>query len=364
VLAGGREFQLTSDAAQAKAVARTYFEHRFASGPAAEGNPVLTKLELDTAAFTILAESSATIPTPFLGVAGMSSMTVKAKSQSKLAVGGSLEGKDVEVSMMLDLTGSMGGTTATGTKIEDAKLAAKDLVDILLPAGVSASNSVRVAIAPFSQYVNVGTTYYETVTSKPPSGGNTCVTERTGSHAYDDESPTVSKMHEYNPNSNHGQLACAPTSEIVPLTNNRTSLHAAIDGFTADGFTAGHLGTAWAWYLLSHKWSDVWPAASIPAAPGPNVVKIAILMTDGDYNTEFNGQSSNSQAAQLCTNMKASGIEVYTIGFGDSLSDTAKALLENCASSQQHYFLASDGNALRQKFSDIAIAVANLRLTQ
>ena len=60
--------------------------------------------------------------------------------------------------------------------------------------------------------------------------------------------------------------------------------------------------------------------------------KIAILMTDGEYNTQYdvngintdrtpgagaaaNGTSA-TQAKALCTGMKAKGIEVYTVGFG------------------------------------------------
>ena len=52
------------------------------------------------------------------------------------------------------------------------------------------------------------------------------------------------------------------------------------------GTTAGQLGTAFAWYMLSPNWADIWPADSKPAAYGTaKLRKIAVLMTDGAYNT-------------------------------------------------------------------------------
>jgi hypothetical protein len=287
-------------------------------------------------------------------------------SQSSLAIGGGNNDKDIEVSLMIDVTGSMNDSTNSGnSKIHDARLAAKDLVDILKPNGYSGSASTRIALVPFSQYVNVGAAYYTAVTDKTPSGGNTCVTERSGDHRFDDEAPTSGAYSgEYTPSSNHGNLSCAPTAEIVPLTDHKGTLLSSINTLSAAGYTAGHLGTAWAWYTLSDKWASVWPAASAPAAPGPNVLKIAVLMTDGDYNTQYHGPDSNDQAAEVCANMKASGITVYTIGFGTSLSATAQTLLQNCASSSNHYFAPEDGDKLRETFRTIALSLTDLRLTQ
>jgi len=43
-----------------------------------------------------------------------------------------------------------------------------------------------------------------------------------------------------------------PTSaEVVPLASTKQTLLDKITGLTASGGTAGHLGTAWAWYMLS-----------------------------------------------------------------------------------------------------------------
>ena len=122
---------------------------------------------------------------------------------------------------------------------------------------------------------------------------------------------------------------CLPQNTIVPLTSDKNALNTAIDDLTADGSTAGHLGTAWTWYTLSPNWQNVFTPTSRPKAYNQSdVKKIAILMTDGAYNTQYclgvkdsvincnaeNG-SSVEQARQICTNMKAAGITVYTVGF-------------------------------------------------
>ena len=113
--------------------------------------------------------------------------------------------------MMLDITGSM-----SGQKIVDLKLAAKDLVDIVVWADQSEYTS-RIALVPFSERVNVGS-YAQAVRGRPPQrlqsglgsfnkqGGGTanwyqigtCATERTGFDAYTDEPPSTAPVgHNY-----------------------------------------------------------------------------------------------------------------------------------------------------------------------
>ena len=50
-------------------------------------------------------------------------------------------------------------------------------------------------------------------------------------------------------------------SEVMPLTSDVDALKAKINGLSASGGTAGHLGTAWAWYTLSPNWASLWPTA-------------------------------------------------------------------------------------------------------
>jgi len=113
VLAGGRVMQLpnTTDA-QVLAVAQKYFD---------ENKP--SYLEPENVTFSIGADGtevigtsmSSAVKTPFLGVIGIPNLPVNETASAKLSVGAN-SGSDVEVSMMLDVTGSMDGSKLTTSR--------------------------------------------------------------------------------------------------------------------------------------------------------------------------------------------------------------------------------------------------------
>ena len=49
-----------------------------------------------------------------------------------------------------------------------------------------------------------------------------------------------------------------PLPAVIPLTSDKSALLATINGYTPAGSTAGHLGTAWAWYMLAPSWNSIW----------------------------------------------------------------------------------------------------------
>ncbi|MGL4395333.1 MAG: VWA domain-containing protein, partial [Hyphomicrobium sp.] len=137
------------------------------------------------------------------------------------------------------------------------------------------------------------------------------------------------------------------------------------NAFQANGATAGHLGIAWAWYLISPKWSAIWPSESQPEEHDPaKLIKGVVLMTDGMFNTEYEGNNGSSaqQALKLCANIKASGVEVFTVGF--QAPANVLPLLKTCASKPEYAFDAKDGEALKSSFTQISSALKELRVTQ
>lgn len=262
----------------------------------------------------------------------------------------SAEQHDIELAMALDVTGSM-----SGSKIADLRTAATDLVDILIPDG-GTPYKVRIGLAPYSASVNAGP-YAATVTNGLSSNG--CVHERGGADAFTDAAPARDTWLGF-----RAGMYC-PTAQVTPLTDNASDLKRTIGSLTAGGSTAGHIGAAWADYLVSPKWSAIWPGASRPVAYNdPKTVKAVVLMTDGEFNTWYVGANGNSdaQARKLCTEMKKENVTVYAIGFMSPAS--AEAMLKHCASSENHFFNASNGNELRSAFIEIANQLNNLRLTQ
>ena len=260
------------------------------------------------------------------------------------------EQKDIELGMALDLTGSM-----SGQKIRDLRDAASDLVDILLPDG-GTPNKVRIGLAPYAASVNAGG-YARTVTN---NASNKCVHERSGPDAFTDAKPESLTTYL----GTRGNLQC-PSSNIEPLTDNKNRLKNSISGYNASGSTAGHIGAAWASYLISPKWTGIWPGASTPAPYGDGkTLKAMVLMTDGEFNTHYiaaNGDSP-SQARDICQQAKDRDVVIYAIGFQSPLQ--AETLLKDCASGPDHFFSAQNGSELRQAFVEIAQQLNSLRLTQ
>jgi Flp pilus assembly protein TadG len=394
VLAGGRALQSPdptlgiSAEQQAKNMAKRYYDDAVKYRLKVDGN-VVFKIEASGTVVTI-ENTNISIKTPFLRFAGIPNLPILKASgvenpKAVLAVGGNAE-LNLEISMMLDVSGSMG----SGTKLEDMQAAATDLVDIVVWSDQSLYTS-KVAIVPFSGDVRPPASMLSLVTDPtwPATrtyntrtyGMTACVGERTGSDKYTDALPVAGAfpMNTYTRQSSGSKCSTPSTGEVRPLNNNKTTITNQINALTLGGGTAGHLGTAWAYYMLSPNWSTRLTGISTPVSyTAPKTKKIAVLMTDGEYNYTFdsngiatdttggnaNSKSSAEQALSLCTEMKGDNIEVYTVGFEVDGNATAISTLTNCATDASHFYKASDGEQLKAAFRDIALKISTLHLKQ
>jgi hypothetical protein len=280
--------------------------------------------------------------------------------------------------MMLDVTGSMCGgfpwDCTTATKLDTMKEAAKDLINIVVWQDQSEFTS-RIALIPFSEHVNVGSTYFSAITGAAAGGsGNdrTCVRERTNVNRYTGQHPTPGLGYFTPADQSIG--TCNPTVTMMPLSSDKAALKAHVDSFAGRGSTAGHLGTQFAWYALDQHWGVVWGndakgkpyslTGELNEHGKPKLYKIAILMTDGEYNTKYDGDDSTTQAREFCAQMKNKGIVVYTVGFEIGSSGSAYDTMQQCATSAEHFYNATNGEELRMSFRDIAMQVSTLRLAE
>lgn len=357
-LAGARAKQLGASDADAIKAAEAYLavtRERFPVG----GSVKFEVIETGTALHAV---GDLEIQTSFLSVAKLDKLPFKVRNTARFG-----QAPDVEMSLMLDVTGSM-----SGKKIKDLKDAVQDLVDIVVKEDDSSSKS-RIALAPFSSSVKLRSDMFERATGRRGGGHKRCVVERGGGEAYTDAAPGagryVTPIEDVSPTGN-----CSDAKEVFGLSSKKSDLKNMIASLKAGGSTAGHLGTAWAWYLLSPHWAGVLDESEKPApyedlkekkANGmPKLRKIAVLMTDGEYNTQYLNDGSTSQARAICANMKDSGIEIYTVGFQVGSIPSAIETLEGCATAPGNFYKADDGDALRAAFRDIALKASTLRLSQ
>ena len=431
---------------------------------------------------TITVSANANVPTTLMRVLGFNTMSVA--SQTEVTI----DSKNLEVAMILDITASM-----AGQRVTDLKSAAGDLIDIVVQDQQTPFYS-KIAIVPYNMGVNVGayatqvrgavnittknltgatranpvvvtsanhgfangdklfitgvngmtqlnnkpylvasattntfalhnlddTNVNGTSYSSYASGGaahcawpgcqyfafitqtggvrthqiSTCVTERAGADAFTDMAPNISPLGRNYPNTPGATpISSTPNpclaNTIVPLTSDKTALHTAVNALAAGGSTGGHIGVAWGWYLVSPNFGYLFPSASQPGTyAATDLRKVAILMTDGEYNSVYcsgviskdstsgSGATSDhincnapngdayTQAKTLCSNMRTAGITIYTVGLNVINTPAAQDLVQNCATDASHVYLPANGTALKDAFHDIAIRVSQLRLSK
>jgi Flp pilus assembly protein TadG len=311
-------------------------------------------IDVDVPNTTVAVSVDVIVPTTFSRVMNYSSLRFRKVATSTFKL------KAIELAMVLDVTGSM-----AGQKIEDLKLAAEDVVSILLPDNTIHKN--RIALVPYSAAVNAGA-YAAAATD----GGSTdgCVFEREGGPASTDDPPDNGRWlgFESDPAAPQNDHYMCPTPTVQPLTSSKPTLMAQIADLAEGGWTAGHIGAAWGWYTLSPRWSAVWPGASRGKPyEDVNTTKVMVLMTDGEFNTSYkNGpanETSTPQALELCTAIKDAGIKIYSVAFQSP--PEAEETLRACASSEsEHFFVAESGEQLRAAFRSIAENLQSLRLSQ
>ncbi|RUX24628.1 hypothetical protein EOA23_21765 [Mesorhizobium sp. M2A.F.Ca.ET.042.01.1.1] len=324
--------------------------------------------------------------------------------------------KTVEVAMMLDVTGSMAPDWRAKTnKIGDLKTAASQTVKDLLDQNRDPNDPrIRVSIIPYAEAVNTGsladTVFVETemgpkvpppidaAVSVSATVSDNCATERKdkdGHADYSSDGPYTQrrdnqgKIYLAKVNRDYRVKVC-PTATLVPLTADEDKLVTAIDHFQAGGVTAGGIAAQWGYYMLSPSWRTAISSARLGAGPANfdqnRVAKIAILMTDGQFNTAFaggrgasrsqdQGQRSRANAENICDNMKRDGIEIFTIGFDlndpamtATERDQAKSVLKDCAtddtSSLKHYYEAANGAELSHAFGEISHNIEKLTISR
>jgi hypothetical protein len=183
---------------------------------------------------------------------------------------------------------------------------------------------------------------------------------------------------------------------LLRLTNDTTALHAAVNGMAANGNTNLLEGFMWGWRTISPNapFADGKPYKTVDNE------KIVILLTDGmnawsaasnhnksvyssfGYYTggrltdagKANPANASEARAQMdaktltaCTNAKAQGVTVYTVGFSvgsDPIDAAGLDLLKKCASSPQMAYVANDSSTIITVFEEIAKSIGGLRLSQ
>ncbi|MEX3011842.1 pilus assembly protein TadG-related protein [Hoeflea sp. TYP-13] len=325
---------------------------------------------------------------------------------------------DIEVAMVLDVTGSMWGSKITALK-DAAKIGVDELLSVNTPTDVK----VRISLVPYSWAVNTGplakyvypdfkskksaapvwdqdlfdTTGvgYDVASFQATGNMSDMVANADGSAvdkcATDRKKPISGTSYQHkDANPSYGMISRdsrldtvnCPSAELMLLSSDNTALTNTINSLAASGWTAGHIGLQWAYYTISYDWADYVPTAAKPADhtdPDKDIDKYIILMTDGEFNTAYadvkkknwkggkQGSTSRSFTDSLCTEIKDNDVKIFTIGF-QLYSSTALNMLKSCATPDDgditYHYEPVTGSELKETYENIARTIQSLRLIQ
>lgn len=358
---------------------------------------------------TVVVNTTGSLPTSFMKVAGFTQLPVNASSTSTW---GSTR---LRVAMALDVTGSM----ADDGKLAAMKTAAKKLIDTL-KASATQTADVYISIIPFNEMVNVGTSnksaawldwharlpgnyrnsdsndygncsstqYYTKATCKAASKTWTaystnnwqgCVTDRDLKQANDNDTtnatPTASDPTTLFVAKNYSDCSAsvlpmksAYDSNESDSSTNDTTLKGKINNLDAQGGTNQPIGIHWAW--MSLQTSD---PLNTPAKDTDYKYTDAIIVLSDGQNTfdywngtgQYYESSVDDRQKLLCDNIKnpANGkVTVYAIQV-NTTNDPDSAILKYCANDGQ-FFQSKTADQIALAFQAIGSSLTKLRLAQ
>lgn len=250
---------------------------------------------------SVSATASKQIDSYFMQFLGINHLTAPAAG----AAGESIS--NVEISLVLDVSGSMGETSASGkTKIAELKTAANAFLDTVFKS--AAAGRTTVSIIPYSTQVNVGKDLLSELNLKIDHDYSYCADFKQKDFNSDSIRVVDSleqTAHE-DPFSGSGtkslrNVICRTDAavQVLPISDNITDLKAKVNSLSASGNTSIEIGMKWGAALLNH---DLQPAVSglvdkgdvkekyrdFPLDPDTrDTLKVIVVMTDGINTTQW-----------------------------------------------------------------------------
>lgn len=395
-----------SNQAELESLVDNYFKANLSSQQYSELQSF--KVEIPATKDKVTVVATGEHPTTLMRIAGIKTLTYQPTSVVNAPSG------NAEIMMVLDTTGSM----SIDGKLDALKVSATSFVEDLLDAD-DINNRVKIGITPFATYVNVGLdnrdapwldvpndfTETETVENREVISKSDCSQQTRVDKEGVTRTRTVCENIVYGPtvleeevtehkwngcvgsrnyplnlsDSNYAQKVPGLLDETCPnritqLTDNENDLKSEISSLQAKGVTYIPTGLTWGWRALSSG-APFDDGVSYQEAANKNIQKVIVLMTDGENQTSINPNArelhngnnivqSNQYMIEVCNNIKAQNITIFTIGFGNSIPLATVNQLKECSTDGSNYYDAKDGVALTQAFSDITNQLSNLYLSR
>ncbi len=362
-----------SQTRSADEVVRSYVEAAIGDHPG-----VMESLHLDVTsefgfnAREVTASASLSMPTTLLGLAGINTLTVERAARAEEKI------RDIEISLVLDISGSMGGS-----KIANLREAAEEFIEVVL-----ADNPGRTSVnlIPYNGGVRLPAEIANNLIDLP---GN--VANQTACAEYGEDYPIEIDLTDVELDVLRwgGQpMQAGSSSSFCPerdetsvfLTNDRADLVDRIRDLDAGGNTGLDIATAWGARALDPVWRGRMGGdfSDRPAAyTDEDTIKVLVVMTDGAATAQirreirwgrwrnvqlYSARTARENMAESCDEAEGKGVHIYTIAFQLNGS-TNRDLMRNCASKSDNYFQIENTD-IGTAFSAIASDISQLRISQ
>ncbi|MBC8035707.1 MAG: VWA domain-containing protein [Rhizobiales bacterium] len=395
----------------------------FVDGNSAE----ITSQNVETTVFDYNPESQTVsltlegdIPTSLMGLAGITEMATVASSTVKLR-----GTPPVEAVLVLDTTYSMVGSKINSLK-DAAKSLVKTILKNpqarvgIVPFGSYVNVGVSRRDEPGFDVPNdystksqsCSTTYPNAKNCKKKTTTSTCKSTKDGvTTTYSCTSTTTtcdswgdpvktcktvttknkfngcvgSRAEKYRPvvssitNEYPGMMNTTCANEILDLTDKVGPAVSAIEALSVAGETYLPGGITWGWNMLTPD-APLNSALSTAALQAKGGKKALIIMTDGSNtlaptSVDASGHGpmtsgpykskpyANNLTTELCKNIKADNIDVYTVLY-DVEDAAVETILRDCASASSKSFVAKSSSELIAAFDSIARQLAMVRIVK
>lgn len=305
---------------------------------------------------TVTAESQSIFPANFLQMIGIDQLQATAASQAEERI------SNIEISLILDISGSMGANQ----KIENLRAAATEFVETVIDEDDTGLTTI--SIIPYNATVNLGPVVSEYYTLSDEHDVSDCA-------IFPDEdfysrgispSETLQRLSHFDPysldvNTTETPYSWCPVDEygsIIAHSADEDELVEHIESLGAGGNTAIDLGMKWGVALLDPSArpainamiSDghiIAEAAGRPAAyDSPDALKIAVVMTDGMNTTQYD------LAPEYASGM--SNIWIDDQGDNDPTNDRFSHLVNDVSgtSNDVYYWDHERNNALSMRYQN------------
>jgi hypothetical protein len=269
---------------------------------------------------TVTAAASSTIDPYFLQMLGIDEVNAATGSGAEQRI------SNVEVSLVLDISGSMGGS-----RISNLKPAAREFVTSILATGEP--GRVSISIIPYNAQVNIGKPMMDAFNVTDNHASSACIELPDSTFSSTGLSRTASLKQNahfdpyyYTSGSNNMLYNCPPQSGnvVTPMTDSESTLHSAINSLVVGGNTSIDLGVKWGAYLLNknsngviqHLISQNKVNSKFSNRPLDettfDVLKVLVVMTDGENTTEYKiNDPYNSGDSNIYEHKTSGRISVY-----------------------------------------------------